>query len=675
MQTAWWFALTLFAPEGWSSEDAGGARLVPQVGHLASVAQVARSPDGRLVASAGRDGAVGVWHVQTGAMLHRLTVPDAVVAVAFTDGGAAVTGATTGGGWWTWDATTGEVVAERAIEASWTSAQFVGDGERLLAVESGGGAAVWRDDRRLATFEGVVTLRPQSATPDGKWIAATTGDREVGVFKGRSGKRITSLVVGEDTDPFRVVALSPDGRTVVTTNETETATVWSARSGTQITDLVLDDEDRRHVDAGFAPDGTVITMDDRAVYRRWRGSAPEATLETRSLVDRGVFVGADGTVVAPESGGGIGVWQFGGSRVAQLRGTVRPPRVLAADARTLAVGHDDGTASVWNPQAGSLTGVYSIGREPVQSVEIHSSGLLLGVTRRTVSLYDLRWGRRPIFELEKRSSGLRNATLDFMGRELYVADPFGARAWRIERFRSAPLIGERTDWGTVKNSGEYLGEVSTFKVRPRLQAPPGWLALSPEGLTVIDEATGEPRASLYVFDDDNWAVVDPEGRFDTGNPALDGLRWVIDGEPYALGQLRERYYEPGLLAKLLGYNDEPLREVPPLSSVEAPPIVHLVGPSPEGTLEVRIEDRGSGYGGLFATLNGSDISETVTSRCPDLANGLSCALELAPLPTWMPGRDNVVRVEGFSASGVVRSRSLEVAVRGGGTPNEDIPDL
>ncbi len=677
MQGVFWLASILLSPVVDAAEPATGARLVPQVGHLGSVAQIALSPDGTRLASAGRDGAVGIWHLPTGAMLHRLTVPDAVVAVAFTDQGKRVVGATTGGSWFTWDAATGTPLAEVSVDATWTSAQFVADGTRLLAAERDGGAATWRDDgRRGRTLEGVERVRVQSATPDGRWVVAPVGDREVGVFKGRSGAQVTALVVAPEDHRVSTVAISSDGRRVVTADGTATATVWAARSGERLFELVLDDENRRHVDVGFLPDGSVLTLDNRATFRRWEGTAVSRTLETAAMIDRGLVAGPDGLVVAPEARGGIGAWRLtDGERLSTMRGTVRPPRVLAAEGEYVAVGHEDGTATVWTPRAGGVRRVYEIGREPVESLEVHRRGLLLGLTKRRVALYNLRWGRRPIFDLEKRGGSLRSATLDFVGHELYVADPFGARAWEVRQHFSAPLVGERTDWGTVKSSGEALGEVSSFKARPRNQTLPGWLALADDGITIVDEETGQPRASLYSFEDGNWAVVDPEGRFDTGDTSLDGLRWVIDGQPYALAQLRERYYEPGLLAKLRGYNDEPLRAVPPLSSIEAPPVVHLSGPSPEGTFQVRIEDRGSGYGGLFATLNGSDVTPAIQSACPALDNGEPCAVELAGLPTWMPGRDNEVRVEAFSGSGIVRSRALEVFVRAGGQPIEDVPDL
>ena len=42
---------------------------------------------------------------------------------------------------------------------------------------------------------------------------------------------------------------------------------------------------------------------------------------------------------------------------------------------------------------------------------------------------------------------------------------------------------------------------------------------------------------------------------------VDKLHWVIRKEPIALNQLKERYYDPGLLAKVTGFSEERLRPV------------------------------------------------------------------------------------------------------------------
>ena len=76
-----------------------------------------------------------------------------------------------------------------------------------------------------------------------------------------------------------------------------------------------------------------------------------------------------------------------------------------------------------------------------------------------------------------------------------------------------------------------------------------------------DVATGG-LCRLVAFPDRTWAVFDADGRFDAANEGrIDGLHWVLGNETFSLDRFRDEYYEPGLLAKYMGFNKEPLRKV------------------------------------------------------------------------------------------------------------------
>lgn len=662
-----------------SADQVAGARLVPQVGHPGFVNQVGFSPTGDRIITASDDGTAGVWDVATGAMLLRLAGhAGGVVAADFVEGATAIRTVSTAGEIITWDSRTGAERSRAETDQRFTSAVILAD--RVLAVDRENTAAFWTStgDRGRALSGPVTRVWPSGATSDGRWIAAATSDTTVGIFKGRSGAKRQELTV--TSERVTSVALSSDGRQLLTADLTQAVKLWSARGGDLVRALTAADADARQFDTRFGPRGELLTLDTADRLRTFASDGTEVRLvQVEADVQGSLAVSPDGQTFAASGGGApIPVWGAPDEPQWLLRGQVRLATALAPpQAGMLAVGHDDGQATVWSPYSGGVQNTFEIGRDAVKHVALHNRGLLLATTDRDVALYNPRMGSRfPLFRLQRDAPTQRDAALSFDGSELYVSHAFGAEGYGVDLFRPS-FLRKRVEGGFLIGAAEPLGDVSALKARPPFQVLPSWLELGDDGsVRLLDPESGAWRGSLYTFRDGNWAVIDAEGRFDAGDDrALGGLVWVIDGRPYRLSQLRDRYFEPNLLAKLLGHNDEPMRAVPPLSTIEAPPAVHLEGPTPTGSLELRIEDRGNGIGPLWATLNGSDIAAEIESRCPELRNGGPCTVDLSGLPTWLPGESNAVVVEASSGDGVLRSRGLDAVVQAAGEPMKDPPDL
>jgi hypothetical protein len=157
--------------------------------------------------------------------------------------------------------------------------------------------------------------------------------------------------------------------------------------------------------------------------------------------------------------------------------------------------------------------------------------------------------------------------------------------------------------------------------------------------------------------------VDPQGRFDASNGGdVQGLHWVVGNEPIALDQLKERYYEPGLLAKKLGFNKEPLRQVSAFSNPKLYPDVQLTAPTAANAkLGIDLTNRGGGIGRVVVRINGHEITADARGKSYSLnAKALKLAVDLTDDPRLKPGEKNVIQVEVYNAEGYLRSRGLEV---------------
>ena len=174
---------------------------------------------------------------------------------------------------------------------------------------------------------------------------------------------------------------------------------------------------------------------------------------------------------------------------------------------------------------------------------------------------------------------------------------------------------------------------------------------------IWDINSGKWLAKLYSFSDGTWAVIDPEGRFDASNGGnVQGLHWVVNNEPIDLKQLKERYYEPGLLAKVMGYNKEPLRKVDAFTTVALFPEVKVATPIAESSLKISLTNRGGGIGRVRVLVNGKEIAADARGPRPD-PNAKSADLSVnIPDDLLIPGKENTIQVLAWNKEGYLSSR-------------------
>src|SRR5262249_7592611 len=149
-----------------------------------------------------------------------------------------------------------------------------------------------------------------------------------------------------------------------------------------------------------------------------------------------------------------------------------------------------------------------------------------------------------------------------------------------ERGSTGPFFPDGPYMLTMSRDGALrIGQVEE-SLRP---TAPAKLAREQVAPTVPELCT------LVSFNDDTWAAVDPQGRYDASNAGdVQGLQWVVGNESLVLSQLKERYYEPGLLAKVLGWNKEPLREVSGFQQVKLFPVVEYQAPT-LGSTQIKLQ--------------------------------------------------------------------------------------
>src|SRR5262249_21914598 len=175
-------------------------------------------------------------------------------------------------------------------------------------------------------------------------------------------------------------------------------------------------------------------------------------------------------------------------------------------------------------------------------------------------------------------------------------------------------------------------------------------------------STGRELCRLISFREGGWTVVDPDGRFDASKGGdVEGLHWVVGFEPIALKQLKKHYYEPGLLAKYMGFNKQPLRQVEALRSIRLAPDVVADAPTKDGKLTVKLTNRGAGIGRVQIFVNGKELS--ADARGPSVkqdadAKEATLVIDLKSAH-YFPGEKNVIRIVPWNKEDGVSGRGAE----------------
>lgn len=195
---------------------------------------------------------------------------------------------------------------------------------------------------------------------------------------------------------------------------------------------------------------------------------------------------------------------------------------------------------------------------------------------------------------------------------------------------------------------EYKGHLSTIRS----------VAFSPSGKHLISGSsdntskiwntqTGTEMATLMAVGKEDWLVTTPEGLFDASPGAMEKLYYVVGLEIVALDQLKDRYYEPGLLAKVMGFAEGPIRKVSDLDNQELALYPDLVEAKLlDDQISVQLTKRSGGIGPVSLMLD--DDIEIATDVNPERKANFTINLQQYA-KHFIPGEINKLSLVFFNA--------------------------
>jgi WD40 repeat protein len=622
-------------------EVASGRELQKLQGHSDSVSSIAFSSDGKRLVSGSFDHSIKVWDLSNGTELSTLKGHASLVAcVAFSPDNKIVASGSEDETIRLWDVASGtELKTLKGNSGRVQSVAFSPDGKTLASgsYEMGAALKLWdvASGKHLRTF-GVhaTSVEYVAFSPNGKTLATGNFNQGIKLWQvvgatqlGTLKAQIASLI-----GPF--FAFSPDSTKIAGGGENNTIKLWDVASGTELRSL-QGHGDLLHI-VLFSPDGKKLaSLGYDKTIKLWDVGTGNELLTIKAHADdaKDIAFSPDSKILASAGGRDetIKLWDVAsGKELRTLTGHSALVLAFSPDGKTLASGGFDQTNSdnydqtikLWDVASGTQLRTLKGHTDTITSVAFHPKGKILisGSWDHTIKLWDI-------------NSGTEVRTL--MGH--------------------------------------------TFQVDSIALSPDGNTLASSSGDATIklwSVGTGRELASLIALDENDWAVVTPEGRYDASPQGMELMHWVVGTEVIALSQLKERYYEPGLLAKLLGFSQERLRDINEFKEVKLHPDVEYEPPRPGATtISIKLTNRGGGIGQVQIFVNDKEfIQDARPAGFNPASKELTLNIDLATA-SKIAGKENVIRVVARNAEGYLASRGSEEVWEPPGNSSIPKPEL
>lgn len=597
------------------------------------------------------------------------------------------------------------------------------DGLVLVTASTTGVVSVFDDKRQRTGSRKVPGVRDIDVTPDGARAVVVDDKGALSVFE--TGSDVAPVAtVPDEGRTATAVAFAPDGRAIAVGDKNGGIRLLSL-AGAGAVAPSFDSKAASNLNVSISADGGLIAvLDNTFTVHVWSiGTGAEVR---RLPTARGLFAlapdGSTALVGAPEGGGQL-VDVFSGEVVRTFTGQADPVSQAAftADGRTLVTGGDAGHVAFFDVSTGRLVSTFRAHEKSIKRLVLaERGGRMLTVsadltacvwTAATAALVhrfvldaplrsspgrrqikpgegsvDLSPdGTRILLRTKEQEISVLSATGAILSTLPRANKPGDAHVQPITSARFSPSgkLVATTSWDqSVRvwdaESGALLARFTghlddTYEARFTHDERHVVSVARDRTVRIWSVEKGVPRGVLASFDGPrpSWCVFDTDGRFDKGGDAtaLDA-HWVLGVRTFELDALADRFYDPQLLPKLLGWSSEPLRSTRPRGPITPPPTLLTQPPTAERpTLKIDVESRGGGgIGRIAVDLNGKRITDS--ARGDTIAPGevkATVEVDLSKQPVLLPGQTNRVQVTAHNAANTTSTRGPSVTFEAPGT--------
>jgi WD40 repeat protein len=339
---------------------------------------------------------------------------------------------------------------------------------------------------------------------------------------------------------------------------------------------------------------------------------------------------------------------------------------VSADGETLFVGTASGQILAWNLRDGRKILGWKAAGEEIANMAVSNDGLLAASSHFETGVFDR--SARLLFVVKGHQRPITNLAFSSDGKHL-----MSAGADRIVNV-----------WNAKTGELEHvLGGHSAFVTSVQGSADGRYIVSATEdkSVRIWEAATGRLLTTTYVFPDNEWVTMTPEGFFDCSSPAAAAKLTIVRGlEVYSIDQFREALYRPDLVKAKLALDNSDVAKASVANTnltkvVESGNAPKVVITSPENgsaaasgevNVEGTVTEQGGGIGRIEWRLNGQPVGIDTRGFQRVQDNAAAGATIKISQKMVLDAGDNVVEVVAYNTRGLVASQPARITIKATG---------